>query len=234
MPMCVDACPRSALRSACAKWGPGGDCFALNEEQGAQQHFIELCAVLGVPSPSGGDDYVFEKGMLVLGQRRGGVDVFKRGDSFDLDESPDRQLRMSSPTIDLAPLRNALALLNEALVFWADQPEGAPLKPHLRSAVIQSFEFTYELSLRTMRRVLIERAASADRVAELSFNDLLRAAADAGLMPDATAWREWREMRNATSHAYDAVKAQAVASRAGAFATEAAALLRSLEARLAQ
>ena len=51
---------------------------------------------------------------------------------------------MRLPTIDLAPLRRALALLNEALGFWNAQADGAPLKPHLRSSVIQSFEFTYE------------------------------------------------------------------------------------------
>jgi nucleotidyltransferase substrate binding protein (TIGR01987 family) len=96
-------------------------------------------------------------------------------------------------------------MLREALSFWDDQPDGAPLKPHLRSAVIRSFEFTYELSVRLMRRVLIERVESADLVASLSFNDLLRRAADAGLVPDAARWREWREMRNATSHAYDEV-----------------------------
>lgn len=140
---------------------------------------------------------------------------------------------MRSPIIDIAPLRKALAMLNEALAFWSAQPEAAPLKPHLRSAVIQSFEFTYELSVRLLRRVLIERAESADRVADLSFNDLLRSAADAGLMPDAARWREWREMRNATSHAYDEVKAQAVAVRATTFAADAGALLDALEAGLA-
>lgn len=93
---------------------------------------------------------------------------------------------MSLPTIDLTPLRKAHALLSEALLFWNAQPEGTPLKPHLRSAVIQSFEFTYELSVRLLRRVLIERAESADRVVDLSFNDLLRVAADA------QRWREWR------------------------------------------
>jgi|CXWL01.1.fsa_nt_gi nucleotidyltransferase substrate binding protein (TIGR01987 family) len=140
---------------------------------------------------------------------------------------------MRPPTIDLSPLHKALALLNEALMFWNLQPDGTPLKPHLRSAVIQSFEFTYELSLRLLRRVLIERAESADRVADLSFNDLLRAAADAGLMPDPVRWRIWREMRNATSHAYDEAKAQAVAERAGAFAADATALLDALGASLA-
>ena len=139
-----------------------------------------------------------------------------------------------SPVIDLSPLRKALAMLREALVFWNAQPDGTPLKPHLRSAVIQSFEFTYELSVRLLRRVLIERAASTDLVIDLSFNDLLRGAADAGLMPNAARWREWREMRNTTSHAYDEAKAQAVAERAAAFVVDAAALLDALGASLAQ
>lgn len=140
---------------------------------------------------------------------------------------------MNPPPIDLTPLRKALAMLNEAVLFWHAEPEGAPLKPHLRSAVIQSFEFSYELSLRLLRRVLVERAESADRIADLSFNDVLRVAADAGLMPDAVRWREWREMRNATSHAYDEVKAQAVAERAAAFASDADALCERLQASLA-
>ena len=141
---------------------------------------------------------------------------------------------MSSATIDLSPLRKALALLTEALAFWAAQPDGTALKPHLRSAVIQSFEFSYELSVRLLRRVLVERSESADRVVDLSFNDLLRAAADAGLLADAPRWREWREMRNATSHAYDEARAQAVAQRAAAFAEDAVNLLGALEASLAQ
>ena len=40
-------------------------------------------------------------------------------------------------------------------------------------------------------------------------------------------------MRNATSHAYDEVKAQAVAGRAAAFASDAVALLDALGASLA-
>ncbi len=135
-----------------------------------------------------------------------------------------------APAIDLEPLRRALAMLDEALAFWHAQAPTSALKPHLRSAVIQSFEFSYELSVRLLRRTLMERAASAPAVADLSFNDLLRQAADAGLMPDALAWRRWRELRNATSHAYDADKAQAVALAAGGFAHEARALLQALAA----
>ena len=31
-----------------AKWGPGGPAFDLNERQGAQPHFMDLCALLGM------------------------------------------------------------------------------------------------------------------------------------------------------------------------------------------
>lgn len=120
-------------------------------------------------------------------------------------------------------------MLREGLEFWRAQADGTPLKPHLRSAVIQSFEFSYELSVRLMRRVLIERAAAAPDVADLSFNDLLRNAAGAGLLAEPLRWREWRELRNATSHAYDEATAQAVAGKAAAFLVDAEALLGRLE-----
>lgn len=123
-------------------------------------------------------------------------------------------------------------MLNEALVFWNAQPEGTPLKPHLRSAVIESFELAHDLSVRLSRRVLIERAGAAERVADLLFNALVRGASGAGLMFDAALWREWREMRNATNPAYDEAKAQALAARASMFAADAAALLATLEASL--
>ena len=37
-----------------AKWGPGGPAFELNERQGAQPHFMDLCELLGVPTPGSG------------------------------------------------------------------------------------------------------------------------------------------------------------------------------------
>ena len=139
---------------------------------------------------------------------------------------------MDTRGIDLSPLRKALGVLAEALLLWHAQDAGSVLKPHLRSAVIQSFEFSYELSLRSLRRVLVERAGSADRVTDLSFQELLRQAADAGLVRDPNAWRIWRELRNATSHAYDEVKAEQVARDAERFCVDARALLAALEAAL--
>ncbi|MFE8644668.1 HI0074 family nucleotidyltransferase substrate-binding subunit [Sphingomonas sp. NCPPB 2930] len=134
------------------------------------------------------------------------------------------------PAIDLAPLRNAFSQLSEALMLWEAEPAASVLKRHLRAAAIQSFEFTYELSLRMMRRVLIERSLAADLVQDLSFNDLLRAGADAGLLGDQQAWRRWRAMRNATSHTYDESKAQEVAESLATFTTDALALMQALTA----
>ncbi len=135
---------------------------------------------------------------------------------------------MTAAPIDLNTLRKALAQLSEAITFWQERAEGDPLKPHLRSSVIQSFEFSYELSVRAARRVLIERAESADLVRDLSFNDLIRRAMDAGFPMSLDAWRRWRDLRNGTSHAYDEERAQAVALGALAFAEEAHKLLAHL------
>ena len=136
---------------------------------------------------------------------------------------------MSRSSIDLTSPRKALAQLSEALAFWHACAEGDALKPHLRSAVIQSFEFTYELAVRSTRRVLIERAESADLVSDLSFSDLLRCALDAGLPMPLDTWRHWRDMRNATSHAYDEDRANEVASAAADFAVDVGLLLKALE-----
>lgn len=135
---------------------------------------------------------------------------------------------MASAPIRLEPLQRALSMLGEALDYWSGMDDDAPLKPHLRSAVLQSFEFSYELSVRTLRRVLAERAVTDDEVLDLSFNDLLRRAAAAGVLPDAQGWRRWRELRNLTSLAYDAELAQRVASASREFLAEARALATAL------
>lgn len=134
-------------------------------------------------------------------------------------------LAMETGPIDLSPMRKALARLEDAQHYWLDAPDGSGIKAHLRSAVIQSFEFSYELSVRALRRVLMERAGTTSLVADLSFNDLLRHGADAGLLDDPLSWRRWLEMRNATSHTYDETKAERVAHDSLDFVPDARQLL---------
>jgi nucleotidyltransferase substrate binding protein (TIGR01987 family) len=136
---------------------------------------------------------------------------------------------MNAKAIDLSSSIKALAQLQEALRFWQAEAMDTALKPHLRSAVIRSFEFTYELAIRMLRRVLIERSEAADLIADLSFNDLLRKGADAGLVSEPEMWRQWREMRNSTSHTYNEAMAAKVAAGVEGFAAGAAQLLAALE-----
>ena len=62
-----------------AKWGPGGSAAQLNEEQGAQSHFLDLCELLGVPKPGSAEGYRFEEKSAVIGGKTGYADVFMRG-----------------------------------------------------------------------------------------------------------------------------------------------------------
>ena len=98
-----------------AKWDTGGPAHDLNERQGAQTYFNDLCAMLGVPPPgTGGDcigDYIFEKNTLALGQHRGYADVFKRGAFAWENKAPGgnldaalRQLLGYSHALDNPPL----------------------------------------------------------------------------------------------------------------------------------
>lgn len=75
-----------------AKWGPGGPAYDLNEEQGAQSHFIDLCDLLGVPRPGSEPGYLFEQGGRLAGQASGYADVYKRGAFAWENKAPGKNL----------------------------------------------------------------------------------------------------------------------------------------------
>ena len=103
------------------KWGPGGPAFALNERQGAQTHFMDLCALLDVPTPgsqsSAQGDYMFEQDTLVLGQARGYADVFKRDCFAWENKAPGRNLDEALKQL----LTYSLALSNPPLLVVCDR-----------------------------------------------------------------------------------------------------------------
>ncbi|MDP2164421.1 MAG: hypothetical protein Q8K21_09425 [Hydrogenophaga sp.] len=79
-------------RAFIEKWGPGGPAYSLNEEQGAQSHFMELCDVLDVPRPGSEPGYLFEQGGRIVGQSSGYADVYKRGAFAWENKAPGRNL----------------------------------------------------------------------------------------------------------------------------------------------
>jgi hypothetical protein len=70
-------------RDFVAKWGPGGPAYELTERAGAQAHFIDLCQLLGVPTPGEADRYCFERGVNRTGsgtdRQNGFADVWLKG-----------------------------------------------------------------------------------------------------------------------------------------------------------
>ncbi len=103
------------------KWGPGGPAFELNERQGGQPHFMDLCELLGVPTPGstpGSEgDYLFEKNTLVLGEARGYADVFKRDHFAWENKAPGKNLDTALKQL----LTYSLALSNPPLLVVCDR-----------------------------------------------------------------------------------------------------------------
>ena len=136
-------------------------------------------------------------------------------------------------SLDLSSLQNAVSQLEEALDLYASEQlaEVDPrLKRHLGTAVIQAFEFTYELSFKMLKRYLGLALANPAKIADMSFNDVMREAFSQSLVQaELSDWKEYRRSRGTTSHAYDEKKAQEVLDNVPAFLQEACYLLSRLQ-----
>jgi nucleotidyltransferase substrate binding protein (TIGR01987 family) len=142
---------------------------------------------------------------------------------------------MNAPSLDLSPLRQALSSLEDGLdvvrnADWFRQQD-EKVRNTLIAGVIQNFEFVYEISTKMLRRRLEMDALNPTEVDFANFRDVLRIAAEKGLIRDVQAWFEYRQMRNITAHTYDHQKAQQVYAGTQAFLHDARALLAQLEDR---
>ena len=130
--------------------------------------------------------------------------------------------------IDITPLEKASAQLRSAIEEQSREPE----RILLRAGLIQTFEYTFELSHRMIRRYLSETEPSPADVAELTFEGLIRRADELRLVASPVAvWKDFRQARTETSHTYNEDKAVRVVARIPAFAQELAYLLERLRER---
>jgi len=135
-------------------------------------------------------------------------------------------------TLDLLPFGRAIKQLEQALAYCnSDLAQSDPeLALHLRAAAIQAFEFTYELSVKMLRRTIEKIEASEFTVRDMTFDELIRRAWSIGLLNEEVAqWREFRKLRGTTSHAYDEDKAELVYREIPRFLAEAQHLYAALE-----
>ena len=122
-------------------------------------------------------------------------------------------------------LQKALASLDKGLARSKKEPSDL----EVRDACIQRFEYSYELSIKSIKRYIQTQSPTSENVDLLNFKDFLRLAAEIGLIRDPLAWVGFREARNNTSHAYDENKAVAVFEQLSHFMEEAYFLLSRLE-----
>ncbi len=131
--------------------------------------------------------------------------------------------------LNLSSLKLAILSLNEALAFSVTDKSSFEVALH-RDAVIQRFEYTFELSWKFLRRTI--KDIDQTRINELLTKaDLFRVAAEFVLITDASAWLTAYEARNLTSHVYDQEVAKRVYAVAQKFAGLADALLAELISR---
>lgn len=142
---------------------------------------------------------------------------------------------MNDSTLDLSALQRALTSLEDSLEVVSDSEwfneQSLKVQNTLIAGVIQNFEFVYEVGFKMIKRQIELESASPDEVDQGSFRDVLRLAAEKGLIQDVEAWFGYRKMRNITAHTYDHEKAQQVYEGTLLFINDARALLASLEAR---
>lgn len=128
--------------------------------------------------------------------------------------------------LDFTAIENFLQRLGEVVEIYKKNPQDAIV----RDSLIQRFEFTYSITLKTLRKYFIERAFIVDDVNKLSFNEMVRTAMQLNLLKsDLAKWTEFREMRNLTSHTYDENVALKVSGIVPDFYEEITYLLKELK-----
>ena len=133
---------------------------------------------------------------------------------------------MKEGTFNITALENAAKRLGEILVrYQKDTSDDG-----IRDSVIQRFEFTYSIALKTLSKYLA--MYSFDDVRQMSFNEMIRTANQLNLLKsNLEKWSKFREMRNLTSHTYDENVAMKVVEIVPDFHEEVRFLLERLKER---
>lgn len=131
--------------------------------------------------------------------------------------------------LDLSALENAV----ERLAEGEDIFRRRAAETIIRDGLIQRFEFTCELAHKTLRRYLKMTAADPGGVEEYSFQELIRTGYQQGLLLHSwDRWKEYRQARTDTRHAYSEAKAARVVAWVPPFLEEARHLLQQLRQRI--
>ena len=117
--------------------------------------------------------------------------------------------------INLSPLQNAFKKFELFRTHIIDEQD--------RAGAIQAFEFCFELSWKTIKRILSQKGVDVR-----SPRDAFREAATNNLIDDPKIWFQFIEKRNLTSHTYEEATAIEIEQIFPLFASELATLIQRI------
>lgn len=120
--------------------------------------------------------------------------------------------------LHIEPLEKAITSLQKAL-------EVEPVDDIVRDAVIQRFEYSFELSWKFMKRYLNEFAG----IEEHQIREIFRVSAKIGLINNPENWFNYHKARNLTSHTYNEETAEETFNYAKKFESDAVDYLQNLK-----
>lgn len=135
--------------------------------------------------------------------------------------------------LDLTSFRDAVAALERSMTFLASESakKDPMLREQFRNSAIQCFEFAHELAFKMLKRQLEQMVADPAAVDKMTYMDIIRSAAEAGLIEDVGRFKDYRDKRNITSHTYNQAKAEQIAAILPAFRDDMRFVLSELEKR---
>ena len=126
-----------------------------------------------------------------------------------------------SEKLHIEPLEKAILSLQKALNV-------EPVDDIVRDAVIQRFEYSFELSWKFMKRYLKDFAG----IEEHQIKEIFRESAKIGLIDNPENWFDYYKARNLTSHTYNEETAEETFKYAQQFIHDATQFLANLKDQL--
>lgn len=135
--------------------------------------------------------------------------------------------------LDYSVLQSAIERLGESIAFTQNAKQEKDLKIYSlgRTSTIKSFEFCYELACKMLRRHLEVTEHSESYVDTMTFPNLLKFAAERGVIAEPLRWMEYIKDRNKTVHGYDEGVAEDIYCDIDAFFIDVQAMLDNMKAR---
>jgi len=137
--------------------------------------------------------------------------------------------------LDIAPLTQAVKAYKNVITYVSgveskcdEELEFYQLEA-AKSALIQHFEFSYELCWKFMKRYLVQ---DGEDVEFLTRKDVFRASISKRLITDFDLWVKFHNARNSTSHTYNEEKAEEAFGVAKLFFCEFTEFVKALESRI--